>query len=76
MLISANSLSASKFQRRRHDCRTRAARNASLFASWNADLPDLVVAYLQWKHGSTVSSSSECDHVFQVARIGLRGESF
>lgn len=73
--------------RRRIFTETRRARLSALHASWNAQMPRLVRAYLAWKYGPSDGDSdgddSDSQHmddavdgIFHVTAIGITGELF
>ncbi|KAF7970980.1 hypothetical protein HWV62_22471 [Athelia sp. TMB] len=68
-------------RRRRIYLETRRARLRALYASWDAQMPQLVRAFLAWKYGAPASepdseamdatSESEYGSVFHVTAIGI-----
>ncbi|KAF7976738.1 hypothetical protein HWV62_5710 [Athelia sp. TMB] len=68
-------------RRRKIYIETRRARLRALYASWDAQMPQLVRAFLTWRHGASESDSdpeamdttseSESGSVFHVTAIGI-----
>lgn len=65
--------------RRRTDKRTRLIRLRNEHESWAAQIPALVAAYMQWKHGSAVNEAdvptASARHIFEATMVGI-GEFF
>ena len=70
--------------RQRRDQRTRVQRNASTYASWEVQAPDLLHAYLGWRYGSQEDAGQVVGRdgveavqpsYFEVTAIDIKRES-
>ncbi|EGO30277.1 hypothetical protein SERLADRAFT_404524 [Serpula lacrymans var. lacrymans S7.9] len=58
----------------RHDQSAQVQQNEQLYKAWQAQIPALVHAYLQWKHNSVhiIIEDDQC-HTFYVGSVGFKG---
>jgi hypothetical protein len=80
LLITANTLKSmieTRCQRRNiRDKRNWKDRISFAHSAWVAQLPDLVMAFLAWKHKQHELQNASATHTFQVQAIGIRGMFF